>query len=299
MFCGKYLQYISMEMIKIEYDKIYNMDNLELLKQLPSESVDLIYCDILYNTGRKFKDYDDNLGTPQEAVAWYEPRLIEMKRVLKDTGSIYLQMDYRLSHYIKVKMDEIFGLNSFKNDIVWRYSVNYKSNTYPHDTDNILYYTKTDKYTYNQQFRESSAMEKRLDGIIFEEDGKYFYYQGRNLKGSKYIRKLRGKEFVEYNNLYDYFTKKEYKGVRVGSVWEDIAFVARGNESVGYDTQKPKRLLERIIKTSSNEGDIVADFFCGSGTTLVVAKELGRKYIGCDINEKAIYIAEERLKNII
>ena len=77
----------------MELNKVYCMDNLELLKQMNDESIDLIYCDILYNTGRKFKDYDDNLGSPQEAVAWYIPRLIEMKRVLKDTGSIYLQMD--------------------------------------------------------------------------------------------------------------------------------------------------------------------------------------------------------------
>ena len=74
----------------MELNKVYCMDNLELLKQLPSESVDLIYCDILYNTGKKFKDYDDRLGTPQQAIEWYRPRLIEMKRVLKDTGSIYI-----------------------------------------------------------------------------------------------------------------------------------------------------------------------------------------------------------------
>ena len=82
----------------MELNKIYCMDNLELLKQLPDESISLIYCDILYNTGKKFKDYDDNLGTPQQAVEWYRPRLIEMKKVLKNDGNILLQMDYRLVH---------------------------------------------------------------------------------------------------------------------------------------------------------------------------------------------------------
>lgn len=279
----------------VELNKIYNVDNLSLLKKMDTESIDLIYCDILYNTGKKFKDYDDNLGSYQEAIEWYIPRLKEMHRVLKSSGSIYLQMDYRLSHYIKVTMDEIFGYENFKNDIVWRYSVNYKCDTYPHDTDNILFYTKTSNYIYKQQYRASEAMEKRLNGITYEEDGKLFYYQGRNIKGNKYIRKLRSKEFVESNNLQEYFTKKEYTGVRVGSVWDDIAFVARGNEGVGYDTQKPKRLLERIILSSSKEGDIVADFFCGSGTSLVVAKELGRNFIGCDINPHAINLANKRL----
>ena len=103
--------------------KIYKQDNLEVLKQLPENYVDLIYCDILYNTGRKFKDYDDNLGTPQEAILWYEPRLYEMRRVLKETGSIYLHMDFRLVHYLKAKMDEIFGYSNFVNEIIWTYGL--------------------------------------------------------------------------------------------------------------------------------------------------------------------------------
>ena len=107
---------------KLEYiNKLFNEDNLELLKRLPNECIDLIYCDILYNTGRKFNDYDDNLGTPQEAIEWYKPRLYEMKRALRKTGSIYLQCDFRLVHYLKVEMDNIFGLNNFRNEIIWCY----------------------------------------------------------------------------------------------------------------------------------------------------------------------------------
>ena len=96
----------------MELNQVYCMDNLELLKQLPDESIDMIYCDILFNTGKKFKDYDDNLGTPQQAIEWYKPRLKEMKRVLSNKGSIYLQCDYRLVHYLKVEMDSIFGGNN-------------------------------------------------------------------------------------------------------------------------------------------------------------------------------------------
>jgi adenine specific DNA methylase Mod len=128
----------------MELNKLYCMDNLELLRELPSNSIDLIYCDILYNTGKKFKDYDDNLGTPQEAIEWYRPRLIEMKRVLKNTGSIYLQCDYRLVHYIKVEMDNIFGINNFRNEIIWCYKSGGSCNkSFSKKHDNILFYSKS------------------------------------------------------------------------------------------------------------------------------------------------------------
>ena len=119
------------------------MDNLDFMKQLPNNSIDLIYCDILYNTGKKFKDYDDKLGTPLEAMEWYKPRLIEMHRILKDTGSIYLQCDYRLVHYLKVEMDKIFGIENFKNDIMWKRQpprgAKATSRQYARNTDNILF----------------------------------------------------------------------------------------------------------------------------------------------------------------
>ena len=124
---------------------------------MEADSVDLIYCDILYNTGRKFKDYNDNLGTPQQAMEWYKPRLIEMKRVLKKTGSIYLQMDYRLVHYMKVEMDNIFGIKNFRNEIIWSYNTQgYSKSKFPSKHDNILFYSKSNKYTYNIQYKPYS-----------------------------------------------------------------------------------------------------------------------------------------------
>ena len=135
----------------MELNKIYCMDNLELLKQLDDECVDLIYCDILYNTGKKFKDYDDKLGTPQEAIKWYRPRLIEMKRVLKDTGSIYLQCDYRLVHYLKVEMDNIFEISNFRNEIIWKYTGSLSpKNKFPQKHDNIIVYGKSINTKFNQ-----------------------------------------------------------------------------------------------------------------------------------------------------
>ncbi len=258
--------------------KLYNQDNLEILKELPDNYIDLIYCDILYNTGRKFKDYDDNLGTPQEAILWYEPRLVEMKRVLKDSGSIYLHMDFRLVHYMKVKMDEIFGINNFVNEIIWCYrSAGFSKNKYSSKHDNILFYSKTKNFNFNmEEVRENEIAEETLKR--FEKD----------------IEKYGG----------HYFTYKNGKAYRHNPYspprdWWDIKALPQAHpERKGYDTQKPKKLIERIIKASSNSGDIVADFFMGSGTTGEVAVESGRKFIGCDISERACEITKNRILSL-
>lgn len=256
----------------MELNKVYNMDNLELLSQMENESVDLIYCDILYNTGKKFKDFDDNLGSPQEAIEWYKPRLIEMRRVLKSTGSIYLQCDYRLVHYLKVEMDSIFGINSFRNEIIWDYNrwTGLSNNKLQCMHDNILFYANNN--TINK---------------LYEPTKNPKLYQNRKDKNGDVIRNEDGsvRYFPQHERLID-------------DVWHIDILNPRAKERVGYDTQKPKSLLERVIKLSSNEGDVVADFFCGSGTSLVVAKELGRNYIGCDINPRAIEITNRRLEEI-
>lgn len=258
----------------MELNKIYCMDNLELLKQLDDNSIDLIYCDILYNTGKKFKDYDDKLGTPRQAIEWYRPRLIEMKRVLKDVGSIYLQCDYNLSHYLKVEMDSIFGLINFRNEIIWCYnSPSNSKKDFPKKHDTLLKYSKGNYYTFN------------FDSIRIPYDEKTIKRRSYNETNKNGI-KFKGKDIEEYE-----------KGKIPCNWWSDIPSggqISR-NELAGYNTQKPKKLLERIIKASSNEGDVVADFFVGSGTSMVVAKELGRNYIGCDINQKAINITNKRL----
>lgn len=254
----------------MELNKIYNMDNLELMKQIDNSSIDLIYCDILYNTGKSFNDYDDNLGTPHEAIEWYNPRLVEMKRILKDTGSIYLQCDYRLVHYLKIEMDNIFDLKNFRNEIIWSYSRwtnNSKDFTKCHDT--ILRYSKSNEYIFNKLFEPFSNKSQHKGNRISTVD-------------------INGKLDQKYTS-----TKRE-KAMR--DVWDISILNSQAKERVGYDTQKPKVLLERIINASSNNGDLVADFFCGSGTACVVAKENGRNYIGCDISEKAVEITKNRLE---
>lgn len=249
------------------------MDNLELMRKIDDESIDLIYCDILYNTGRKFKDFNDNLGSPQEAIEWYKPRFREMKRILKNTGSIYIHCDWHLVHYIKVLMDKIFGISNFRNEIIWRYKrwTASSNNKFQSMHDNILFYAKGDnKITHQYEPLEKPRM-----------------YQNRKDKNGDVVRNEDG--------TVKYFPQTARQ---IDDVWEIPFLNPKAKERVGYDTQKPKTLLERIIKASSDEGDIVADFFCGSGTTLVVAKELGRQYIGCDINPRAIEITEKRLEEI-
>ena len=272
----KLLQGDCLELMKdipdgsVEINKTYCMDNLELMKQIDDNSIDLIYCDILYNTGKKFDDFDDNLGTTQGAIEWYRPRVREMYRILKNTGQIYLHMDFRLSHYIKVLLDEIFGEKNFINEIIWAYRTGGVSKKYfQRKHDNILRYSKTDKYTHNSLFEKSYLESQKTVDV--------------NSPSSKKWDLKRDDVGV-------------YRNVHMRDVWDINIIYNQDKQAVGYNTQKPKKLLERIIKASSNKGDIVADFFCGSGTTGVVAKELCRNYIMCDVNPKAVEISEIRLE---
>ena len=253
---------------KFAYSECYVQcgDNLELLKSQPNESVDLIYCDILYGTGRNFGDYQDLKPIRSEIEAHYLPRLKEMHRVLKSTGSIYLQCDSNLVHYLKVEMDRIFGLKNFQRDIIWRIGwvsgYKTKANNWIRNHDNILYYTKSSEFTFNKEY------------ILYPAD--YVRRDGKKPTGIG----IPIEDTWNCNNL---------------DTLNSIQIMSFSKEKIGYDTQKPKVLLERIIKASSNEGDVVADYYLGSGTTAKVCQELNRKFIGCDINPKAIEITKARL----
>ena len=244
-------------------------DNLELLKSQPNESVNMIYCDILYGTGRNFGDYQDLKPIRSEIESHYLPRLIEMKRVLKENGSIYLQMDTRINHWMRILMDDVFGYENFRNEIIWCYRQGGRSESnYSQKHDTIYWYSKS-----NSQW-------------IFNGDSVRIPYEGTGGYQTS------GKGVV--------INGKVYKPNELGKIpedWWDIpAIPPMSKERIGYATQKPKALIERIIKASSNEGDTVADYYLGSGTTAVVCKELNRNFIGCDINPKAIEITNSRLE---
>lgn len=221
-------------------NKLFLMDNLELLRSLPSNSIDLIFCDILYNTGKTFDDYEDRLGNAKEAMEWYEPRLKEMWRVIKNTGAVYLHCNYRLVHYLRVTLDKIFGIDSFRNEIIWNQGSwrNYSNRKLESAHESMLFYAKP-AHTINEQLARGYTDVWTLDAL----------------------------------NQNDRF-----------------------NEKVGYEGQKPIEYVKRVIKVSSKPGDLVADFFLGSGTTCVAAKQLGRNYLGCDINQRSIELTKKRIE---
>ena len=182
-----------------------------------------------------------------------------MHRVLKANGTIYLQMDTRINHWMRILMDDVFEYENFRNEIVWCYAGGgIPKNNYPKKHDVILFYAKSNEYYFNHQMRS------------YSQNG-----SGRRSNGDK------------YNLLGE---------TPINDWWIDIAPQnTQSKYKVNYNTQKPKALIERLIKASSNEGDTVADYYLGSGTTAVVCKELNRNFIGCDINPKAIEITNARL----
>lgn len=300
--------------MKKYYDKdnqvIYNCDNIDLLKSLPSESVDLIYSDILYNTGKVFDDYNDNLGSPSEAIEWYKPRIIEMKRILKPNGSIFLHCNWRLDSYMRILMDQIFGVPNFRNRIYRKHSnergfyANFDS-----QIDIILYYVKDSKnFVFNElkddnervsPLFENGYVEERSKDIII--DGMKINFKDKNKHCLVSERKLR--ELYDKNELIliDNLPYRKSFVKPVGNLWDENNMLDeynRGKIAESYDTPKPYDVVERIIKMCSNPGDTVADFFLGGGTTAVVAKSLNRKGIYCDINKKACDVTIQKLSKL-
>jgi len=276
-----------------------------LLKQGWAGKINLIYIDPPFFTGADFtirtkigneqiekepsiieeRAYKDTWsGGIASYLQYMYERLVLMRELLSENGSIYVHLDWHVGHYVKVLMDEIFGYENFRNEIVWRRMAGVKGNTkdrFPVVTDIILFYAKTSDNFYQQQY-------KPLDPEYVEKFYKYVDEEGRR------YRKAGGSRPEHYRYYLD-----ESKGTPISNLWDDITNVQAGSiEYQAFDTQKPEALLKRIILASSNPGDIVADFFCGSGTTLAVAEKLGRIWIGCDLSKFAIQVTRKRLLDI-
>lgn len=273
-------------------NKVILGDCLEKMKEIESNTIDLIYLDPPFFTQRaqkgvlkdseKILQFDDSWKDINEYLNYIKVRLIEMKRILKDTGTIFLHCDKIASHYLRVLLDEVFGFENFQSEIIWtykRWSNSKKGLLNSHQ--NIYFYSKSNKFKFNTIYTDYSAT-TNIDQILQQRE--------RDQKG-----KCVYKKDENGNVVFD----KEKKGVPLSDVWEIPFLNPKAKERVGYPTQKPILLLERIIEISTNENDIVLDPFCGSGTTLVAAKLLNRQYIGMDLSEDAVKITQSRLEKPI
>jgi DNA modification methylase len=255
------------------------------------------------------------------------PRLIELRRALRETGSLYLHCDPVASHYLKLLLDAIFGPESFRNEIIWKRTVSHNNvrNRWGDETDTLLYYSKEQRPTFNLQYRPYS--EEYIKSHYSQRDAEGRRFTTRDLRNPG-IRPNLHYEYKGYKphpngwaftlekmKEYDakgllYFPEDkngrirlkryldEMPGTPMGTVWDDIfPLNSQAQERLGYPTQKPEALLERIILASSNEGDMVLDPFCGCGTTIAAAQKLGRRWIGIDVTHLAIGLIKTRLRD--
>jgi len=274
-------------MSDLETNVIYCGDCLVKLKDIPDNSVDLIYIDPPFSSNRNYvafwqeqekRHFEDRFENVHAYIDYMRPRLIELYRVLKDTGSFYYHCDWHAAHYIKALLDSdyLFGYKNFQNEIIWYYTVGGKGKTrFARKHDNIFFYTKGKKHTFNGKDvavpmkSGTSSFGGRLET---DEDGRKYrlVYGTKNKQGeAKY---------------YKYYLDE---GKIPEDVWQIESIQSQDKIRSGYPTQKPPKLLERIIKASSNKDNIILDAFCGCGTTIIEAEKLGRKWIGIDISPTA------------
>ncbi len=273
-------------------EKVLLGDCLKLLKKFENNSIDLIYLDPPFFTnkvqklktrdGSKEFSYKDIWKSNEEYAEFLYYRFIELKRVLKDTGNIFVHCDKNSTHIVKTLLDDVFGLEQFQSEIIWyykRWSNSRKGLLPSHQT--IYFYSKTKDFKFKtlyNNYSETTNVDQILQKRIRDNNGKTVYARDEN------------------GNTINSDIKK---GVPLNDVWEIPYLNPKAKERVGYPTQKPILLLERIIEIASNEGDTILDPFCGSGTTLVAGKLKNRKVIGMDISEDAIKLTKSRLDNPI
>lgn len=249
-------------------------------------------------------------------------RLKLMHNLLADDGSIYVHCDHRVNAHMKILIEDVFGNSNYRNDIIWkRTSAHSDSGKYGINTDFIFYYTKSQKYTWNQLYEPYTEEYLERYRNVNEEGRKWTDgpLTAKGLSGGGYNYTYKGvtgfwrcplstMERLDAEGRL-HFTKNgglrvkkfldEQEGIPLQTTWNDIfAINSQADERIGYPTQKPEALLERIIKASSNEGDLIADFFCGSGTTAAVAEKLGRKWITTDLGRFSVHTARKRLIGI-
>lgn len=287
------------------------------------------HYEVIWKDGYKTAFEDRWKGGINNYVAWMKERLRLCHKVLKKTGSMYLHCDWHASHYLKIEMDRIFGEQNFINEIIWKRRTAHSdqkqgSKHFGKIHDTILFYSKSNSHIWNPQYVPYSEdyIEK---GFPFREEKTGRYYQLNAITGPGGASK--GNPYYEFLGVTRYWRfKKEtmerlYKdgrvvqtkpgnvprqkryldempGVELQDIWLDIKPVSNSKEDLGYPTQKPEAMLQRIIKTSSNKNDIVLDPFCGCGTAIIVAQKEGRRWIGIDVSPTACKLSLTRVNSL-
>jgi DNA modification methylase len=255
---------------------VYCGDCLDQLRKLPEGCVDLIYIDPPFNSNRNYevfwgetkekRAFEDRHESTRAYIDYMRPRCVELARVLKKTGSFYYHCDWHASHYVKVMLDQIFGENYFQNEIVWVYQTGGASKQrFARKHDVILFYTNSNTFTFNSDSIREPRTEKSLK-------------RAQNAAGAR----------IAANDIDKLPT----------DVFQIQALNPMARERLGYPTQKPLSLLDRIINASSNPNDIILDAFCGCGTALVAAQNLDRQWIGIDISPTACRVMAKRLRDV-
>ena len=316
---------------------IYCGDNLEQLAKIPDGCVDLIYIDPPFNSNRNYevfwgetkekRSFEDRHASTQAYIEFMRPRCVELARVLKKTGSFYYHCDDHASHYVKVMLDQVFGANAFQNEIIWkRTGARGDAKRWNQVHDTLFFYTGGGAFVWNQPYlphsdkyieshyslRDPGGRRYQLTSIVSPNPRPNMMYEWKGFpspeKGWRYSKEtmadLDAKGLIWYPN--DKAKRPRFKryldsmkGVPMGTVWTDIPPLnSQAAERLGYPTQKPLALLERIVKASSNEDDIVLDAFCGCGTALVAAQNSKRQWIGIDVSPTACRVMAKRLRDV-
>ena len=315
---------------------IYCGDNLDKLRSMPTGFVDLVYIDPPFNSNRDYevfwgetkekRGFEDRHESTKAYIDFMRPRCVELRRVLKPTGSFYYHCDWHASHYVRVMLDQVFGESHFRSEIIWRrnHSKHLASTSFPNNHDNIYYYAHPD-CKFNRPFVPYDA--ENLDEKTAKEY-RYFEADGRRyclapLLNPNHDRPNLTYEFLGVTRVWRWTKERmqeayeagqvvqtspgavpkqkyyldERDGRAIDDVWTDIQNLNnQTTERLGYPTQKPLSLLDRIIRASSDPGDLVLDAFCGCGTALVSAQNLGRRWIGIDVSPTACRVMADRLE---
>jgi site-specific DNA-methyltransferase (adenine-specific) len=312
---------------------IYCGDNLQQLRKLPDACVDLVYIDPPFNSNRNYevfwgetkekRAFEDRHGSTAAYIDFMRPRCAELARVLRKTGSFYYHCDWHASHYVKVMLDQIFGEEYFQNEIIWKRSLPHgnQRRKYGASHDTILFYTASQEFTWHPQFQPHR-------NEYLEEFYKYTEPDGRRYRLISCINPNPNRPNLTYEwngvtkvwkytkdrmqRMHDHgllvYSKSgtpsykgyldQMKGIPLQDTWDDVhPLMGSSTERLGYPTQKPLALLERLIHASSDPNDIVLDAFCGCGTALVAAENLGRQWIGIDISPTACRVMAKRLRD--